>query len=123
MDEVRMIVCGGRDFSYTDYLFTKLDSLLQDYSNVTLVAGAARGADKLAERYAEKRNIPIKVFPADWANKGPGAGYARNAEMLKYAQEAYAVVVAFWNGESHGTKHMIDLATKAGVDVHIYPYR
>ena len=122
-NETRIIVCGGRDFDYTDYLFYKLNDTLRQYSNVTLVTGAARGADQLAEYYAERNDIPIKVFPADWSNRGPGAGYIRNHEMLKYAQKEYAVLIAFWDGKSRGTQHMIDIAIKAGVDVHIFPYK
>jgi hypothetical protein len=35
--------------------------------------------------------------------------------MAKYAD----VLIAFWDGESKGTKHMIDLAIKYKLEIHI----
>lgn len=37
--------------------------------------------------------------------------------MLKYAEEDKGALVAFWDGKSKGTKHMIDIATKAKLKV------
>ena len=56
-------------------------------------------------------------MPADWDTYGKSAGYRRNADMLKYAKEEYAVVFAFWNSTSKGTKNMIDIAHKSNVAV------
>ena len=36
--------------------------------------------------------------------------------MAKYAN----ALIAFWDGKSKGTKHMIDIATKKGLDVFGY---
>ena len=54
---------------------------------------------------------------ADWDTYGKSAGYRRNADMLNYAKEEYAVVFAFWNGTSKGTKNMIEIACKGNVAV------
>ena len=37
------------------------------------------------------------------------------------AQVADAVI-AFWDGESHGTKHMIDIAEEKGLDKRVVNY-
>ena len=115
----RIIVCGSRDFD--DYeLFTKnMDEILTGYSEVELVSGHARGADLFAERYAEENAIPIAVFKADWKKYNRAAGPIRNRMMLEYALEKDPVVIAFWDGESRGTKNMISQAEKAGAAVHI----
>lgn len=78
-----------------------------------IVSGGARGADSLGERYAKENSIAIKRFTPDWDGLGKRAGFVRNQDMGNYAD----TVVAFWDGESSGTKHMIEFATKIGLDV------
>ena len=80
-----------------------------------ILSGAYKGADLLGERYAAERNYPIKQFPANWSRYGKSAGYKRNNEMALYAD----VLIAFWNGKSKGTKHMIELATQASLKVRV----
>ena len=60
----------------------------------------------------------VKEFPAQWNEFGKRAGYIRNEEMAKYADAC----VAFWDGESKGTKHMIDLANKHKIEVRVIKY-
>ena len=61
---------------------------------------------------------------ADWNNQGKKAGILRNIKMAEYAtsDDSIPVLFAFWNGSSRGTKHMIDTATKYGMEVHIIRY-
>jgi hypothetical protein len=82
-----------------------MDHLTQNYTDIEVVSGCARGADQLGERWADERGYPVKRFPADWHKHGKRAGYLRNEEMAGYATH----LVAFWDGRSRGTKHMIDL--------------
>jgi hypothetical protein len=44
--------------------------------------------------------------------------------MAKYAVSdgGYGVLIAFWDGKSRGTKHMIDLARKHGLVVYVENY-
>ncbi len=79
----------------------------------------ARGADRLGERYAKERGYPVRLFPADWEKFGKSAGYRRNAEMAKYADG----LIAFWDGRSAGTGHMIYLAKKNAIKVARYRYK
>ena len=62
-------------------------------------------------------------FSVAWDRYGDSAGYRCNAEMAKYASEAYGVLIAFWDGQSRGTKHMIDLAKRYGLEVHVVNYK
>ncbi|MEO5581136.1 MAG: SLOG family protein [Saprospiraceae bacterium] len=80
-----------------------------------MVSGTARGTDMLGERYADEKGIPKKQFPADWPKYGKSAGYKRNTEMAKYADS----LIAFWDGKSRGTKHMIDLAKQYNLKVRV----
>ena len=128
MKELRVIIAGSRDFddflklidSCTDIL-SKITEHHNDLNKIRIVSGAARGADQLGEQYAKVREYELSRFPADWDGLGKRAGYVRNAEMAKYAMEDgnYGVLIAFWDVKSKGTKHMIDLAEKNGLDVHI----
>lgn len=120
--DTRVIVCGGVDFSDRDLCFTQLEKLLSQYENVEIVSGHARGADSLGEEYAREHQLSLKEFPAEWKKYGRAAGPIRNREMLKYAMEAKPVIIAFWDGESRGTKNMINQGEKAGAEVHIVRY-
>jgi hypothetical protein len=37
-------------------------------------------------------------------------------------KEVYGAVIAFWDGQIKGTKHMIDTANKMGLETHIIKY-
>lgn len=105
------LVVGSRTFNNYELLKEKLDKLLVNYTDVCIVSGGANGADALAERYANEKGYELKVFKADWDNKGKSAGYIRNAQMHKYISKFQnRGVVAFWNGNSKGTEHSFKLA-------------
>jgi hypothetical protein len=99
----RVIIAGSRDFNDYDYLRAYLATIPPWLHITEVVSGRAAGADSLGERWAEERNIPVKLFPADWKRHGKKAGPMRNAEMGVYADG----LIAFWDGESRGTQHMI----------------
>lgn len=117
-DIFRVIIAGGRDFAELDLLYKKCDKALKNKEKVEIVSGVAKGADKIGEEYAAHRGHQLKQFPADWETHGKSAGYIRNELMAKYAD----ALIAFWNGKSRGTKHMIDLANKHGLKVKVYKY-
>lgn len=115
----RVIIAGGREFNNYDGLVKTMDHLLKNiYDEIQVVCGKARGADYLGERYAKERGYKIRYFPADWDTYGRSAGYRRNVEMANHAD----ALVAFWDGKSHGTKHMIDIAKEKGLDIRIKRY-
>lgn len=90
---------------------------------IQFISGTAKGADQLGEQFAKACKCEIVRFAADWNKFGRSAGYIRNKEMAQYAAEETGVLFAFWDGESQGTKHMIDLAYKYGLDVHVINYK
>lgn len=110
---MKVIVAGSRDFKDYKLLCESLDFYLSRQTDIEIVSGCARGADSLAIQYANERGYPVKKFPANWDLYGKSAGYRRNAEMAEYAD----ALVAFWDGKSKGTKHMIDLAEDKGLAV------
>lgn len=114
---MKVIVAGGRDFEDFNYLESSLLDLFPGLE-FEIVGGEAKGADSLGKRFAYKHKVGYHSFPADWKNLGRKAGPLRNIQMGDFAD----MLVAFWDGESRGTKHMIDYATKKGLEVVVLKY-
>lgn len=69
---------------------------------------AWRGPDRLIIEWAEANNVPCFKYPADWDHLGKRAGHIRNAEM----RQDLTHLLVFWDGESKGTKEMIENTMK-----------
>ena len=112
----KWIVAGSRSFQNYKLVEQELDKICDKISEI--VCGEAKGADTYGRIYAESHNIPIKSFPADWATYGKAAGYLRNSDMAKYAHKA----IVFWDGQSPGSKDMIDKMKEQGKEIIIIEY-
>lgn len=115
---MKIIIAGGRNFRDYDKLRESCDNILVNQKEVEIVSGTAAGADTLGERYAQEKGYEVKKFPAQWDLYGKSAGYKRNQQMAEYADG----LIAFWDGKSRGTKHMIDIANKMGLKVRVIRY-
>jgi len=110
---MRTIIAGSRDFH--DYQ-TVVDAIEESrFTITTVISGGAKGVDALGERYAEEMNINLKIFRADWEKNGRAAGPIRNRKMAENAD----ALIAVWDGQSRGTKNMIETATKLGLMVYV----
>ena len=119
--ETRVIIAGSRTFYDYDLLKKKCDELFEWIKDPVIMSGQARGADTLGERYAQENNIKLKCFPAKWKDDGFRAGFIRNTEMAQYATKVErAVLIVFWDGNSTGTKDMIEKAVEYKMEIHIY---
>lgn len=110
----KIIIAGGRDFSNYDLI----EEEAEKHDIDIVVCGMARGADMLGMQYAQKYKIGIKKFPADWDTYGKRAGIIRNCQMGDYADG----LIAFWDGKSSGTAHMINYMRKLNKPVIIVGY-
>jgi len=81
-----------------------------------IVSGGAKGIDTLAEKYADKNDIPKLIFLPDYKKHGKIAPLIRNRQIVDNAD----IVIAFWNGFSSGTKFTIDYAKKCGKKIVVY---
>lgn len=110
---MKVIIAGSRGITS----FEAIERAVCDsgFEITEVVSGVARGVDKLGEHYAKKHGIPVKPSPALWHQHGKSAGYIRNVDMADYAD----ALIAIWDGESRGTKHMIQAATDKGLLVYI----
>ena len=81
-----------------------------------IITGGAVGVDRLAEREARKRGIPLKVFLPDYEKHGKSAPLVRN----KLIAEECDMLIAFWDGSSRGTVFTWRYARSKGKPVKIY---
>lgn len=115
---MKVIVAGSRTFNDFELMTRKLNHILQNQSEVVIVSGTARGADQMGEQWAKTYNHSIERYPAQWDTHGKSAGYIRNKTMANNAD----ALIAFWDGKSRGTKHMIDLAHTKNLKVCVIRY-
>ncbi len=108
---MRVLVCGGRDYSDRKFVYQCLDALHKEHPIDVLIEGGAVGTDRIAGGWAVKMGINNLVFPADWNKHGKAAGPIRNQRMLNEGKPD--LVVAFPGGR--GTADMMKRAKAAGV--------
>jgi hypothetical protein len=132
---MRIIVAGGRDFTDYAYMRNTLVPLVKftirnrfevlerkdpNFSDEPIIiCGCASGADTMGETIAKEEGWKIERYPADWQKHGKSAGYKRNLEMAKVADK----LIAYWDGKSRGTKHMIDISKERLIPTLIFRYR
>lgn len=109
---VKLGVIGSRSFQ--DYPF--MAKILDWFEISEIISGGAKGADSMAKKYAINNGIKYTEFPAEWDKYGKSAGYRRNEKIVDRADE----IIAFWDGQSKGTKHSIDLANNKSKPCHIH---
>lgn len=121
----RILVCGSRDFNDFYIMGRTLDGFMaqaqKEHRKLMLIHGAAKGADSLAQTWANYQvNLTVLSYPAEWRKWGNKAGIMRNLKMLDEARPD--VVLAFVNkklDESRGTRHMVRIARQANVLVYV----
>lgn len=113
---IKLLVTGGRDYDNQERVFQVLDKIHAEKKITELCHGAARGADSLADRWAQERSVTCQSFPvtgAQWNTYGKAAGVLRNQQMLE--EFSPDLVVEFPGGS--GTQDMVKRAKRRGVPV------
>lgn len=82
---------------------------LSEWCFQTIVTGGSKGVDTMAERIAKESGLAVIVHKPDWKAYGKGAGIKRNEYIVADSD----LVIAFWDGESKGTKNSIERAKMA----------
>jgi len=111
---VRVLVCGGRNFTDWQTVRNTLRNLIAERGLITaIIHGGASGADRMAHVFADFQRVPCETFKADWEAHGKAAGPIRNRRMIDEGKPD--LVVAFPGGR--GTADMIRRAKAAGIEV------
>ena len=121
MENFKVIIAGSRGFSNYKLLKEKCNEYLREKRkeyNIIIISGGARGADTLGEKYAQDEGFSLEKFPANWNKFGKSAGFRRNEQMAEVAD----ALIAFWDGKSHGTKHMIEIMENKKLLVKVIKY-
>jgi len=125
---MNILIAGGRGFNnYVVFKHVVTEQLAhfetpfdRDY-DINIVTGLAHsGPDNMAIQYARETGCQLTGWPALWDKYQKRAGMIRNHHMSK--QDLHYAII-FWDGESHGTKNMIELLVKNDIAhfVYIYP--
>lgn len=127
---MRILVTGSRHWK--DYavisrgLTVAIETLIAkfpDDKTITLVHGAAPGADSLAAKFmvnatkflaSKGYRVVIEPHPADWDKYRNAAGPIRNREMVEAGAD---ICVAFVAPDSKGTVGCMKMCADAGIEI------
>jgi hypothetical protein len=109
---VRTIIAGSRHIDDYNAVVKAVEE--SGFNITTVISGGARGVDSLGERWAVENGIDIHQHFALWDKYGRAAGPIRNSEMVSDADS----LILVWDGESRGSKDILDKAIKAGLKVY-----
>lgn len=115
---MKILVTGSRDWDDPTVIRRGLERAVRllcvPAQSVTLIHGACRGADLIAEKEALVMGMKSEGYPADWT-KGRSAGFIRNITMLALRPD---LVLGFpRSSRSRGTMHCIMGAINLGIAV------
>lgn len=112
---MRILICGSRNWMN----YNKIFDIVKSLNPSVVIEGEAPGADTIARQVAEKLNVEVLKFPANWQKYKKAAGPIRNAQMLKEGDPD--VVIACHNDlkNSRGTKDMVKRSLKNDAPVYL----
>lgn len=105
---MKLAVVGSRNFTDYDLLKSKLDYINNLKQITCIVSGGAKGADKLAEKWASDKGIDKDIHYPNWKEFGKKAAFIRNEDIVKNCDR----LIAFQIKKSKGTQHSINLAKR-----------
>lgn len=117
---MKYAIVGCRD--YSDYV--RISSVINNRfpigTNDTIIAGCAKGVDKIARiiawsKYFEHKTQK-KFYKTFWTKYRLSAGQRTNQMIVDDCDE----LIAFWDGKSKGTKDILTKAMKQKKTTHIY---
>lgn len=99
---MKVAIVGSRGLRVEDFSEYLPDGVTE------IVSGGANGIDKCAAAYANAKGMKLTVFLPEYSRYGRCAPLRRNDQIVDYAD----MVIAFWDGISHGTKYVIEAAKR-----------
>ncbi len=102
---MKVAVVGSRGLSISN-----LEAYLPE-DTTEIISGGARGVDTSARNYAISHGLKLTEFLPDYEAYGRSAPLKRNITIIENAD----LVIAFWDGKSHGTKFVIDSCNRRNI--------
>jgi hypothetical protein len=124
MTNLKYGIIGSRNFTEKELFLCKVKEVIAIQGMPTqVISGGAVGADTLAEEWAKENAIEFQVFKPQHKDfpksiRRFAAPHARNTLIAEHSN----LVIAFWDGQSTGTKDTIDKAIALSKKVYIYNY-
>ena len=79
----KIALTGGLDFNDHRLIWAKLDQVHAKHPDMVLLhGGSPKGAERIAARWADHRNVPQIAFKPDWTKHAKAAPFKRNDQML-----------------------------------------
>lgn len=110
---MKVAVVGSRGL-----IVQKLERYLPE-GTTEIISGGAKGIDASAREYALVNGLKLTEFLPDYSRYGRAAPLKRNITIIENAD----LVIAFWDGSSHGTKFVIEQCKKLGVPLRVFKSR
>ncbi|MGV0821027.1 DUF2493 domain-containing protein [Martelella sp. AMO21009] len=109
----KVAVSGGADFNDHKLIWDKLDQVHAKHPDMVLMHGKSpKGAEKIAARWADHRNVTQIGFAPDWTKHGRAAPFKRNDQML----DVLPIGVMVFPGTGI-QENLADKARKLGIPV------
>ncbi|WP_334148298.1 DUF2493 domain-containing protein, partial [Hyphomicrobium sp.] len=75
----KIALTGGLDFNDHRLIWAKLDQVHAKHPDMVLLhGGSPKGAERIAARWADHRNVPQIAFKPDWTKHAKAAPFKRN---------------------------------------------
>ena len=113
---MRVAIIGSREIR------ENIDDLIRSHlppSTSQIISGGAIGVDEVAKRIANELGIPFLELLPDYQTYGKRAPLVRNDAIIEKAD----MVLAVWDGQSHGTQYVIGECLKRGKRVVYLPLK
>lgn len=116
---MRVAIVGSRSIDDEQYVFDEISTILAQRTPpdepIVIISGGAKGVDSIAKMYAEDNGYDFILFKPyhlidNKADFQPRYFFSRNRQIVDNSD----LVVCLWDGESNGTEHVIQYATRKG---------
>lgn len=110
---MKIAVVGSRKYTDQEKFAEELHKILKPFEDdatpITILSGGAKGVDQMAQRYAATHAYDFVLFKPYHlidpnVEYSPKYFFTRNKQIADNAD----LVVAFWDGESSGTRHIVE---------------
>ncbi len=107
-------IVGSRNFNKWDLLVSEMNKIIDTYGEPnSIISGGAKGADSMAEKWANNNGCKIVIHRALWEIHGKRAAYLRNKDIVRDSD----ILLAFPSKNGRGTQMTINLSQEKEMQI------
>lgn len=114
-----LIVTGSPSIESEELVYSSLDKMTRHRQPTLVLSGGNKGPDLIGGAWALAKNLHVMWFYPEFSRYGAWARAQSNWEMGALASRLNGGLVAFWDGKSRDTQHMIQAARSLDLSVRI----